>query len=167
VRLNIENERAVRTAYLSMIGSLDAEAARHLVVQRQAARGVACVVGSAEDALFGPVVSFGLAGVVPELLGDRGYRSPPLTDVEARDLVAAPGASPMLDGFGGTAPVDKAALEDLLVRVGLLADDLPELAELTLDPVVVAPTGLAVLGASAVLRRPEARNERDARRLGS
>jgi acyl-CoA synthetase (NDP forming) len=167
VRLNIENERAVRTAYLSMIGSLDADAARHLVVQRQAARGVACVVGSAEDALFGPVVSFGLAGVVPELLGDRGYRIPPLTDVEARDLVAAPGASPLLDGFGGTVPVDKAALQDLLVRVGLLADDLPELAELTLDPVVVAPSGLAVLGASAVLRRPEARTERDARRLGS
>jgi hypothetical protein len=48
----------------------------------------------------------------------------------------------------------------------MLADDLPELAELRLEPVVVAPTGLAVLGASAVLRRPEARTERDARRLG-
>jgi acyl-CoA synthetase (NDP forming) len=167
VRLNIENERAVRTAYLSMVSSLDPEAAEHLVVQRQASPGVACVVASVEDPLFGPVVSFGLAGVVPELLGDRGYRIPPLTDVEARDLIAAPGASPMLDGLGGTAPVDKAALEDLLLRLGLLADDLPELAELRLEPVVVAPSGLAVLGATAVLRRPEARTERDARRLGN
>jgi acyl-CoA synthetase (NDP forming)/RimJ/RimL family protein N-acetyltransferase len=167
VRLNIENERAVRTAYLSMVSSLDPEAAAHLAVQRQAAPGVACVVSSTEDPLFGPVLSFGLAGVVPELLGDRGYRIPPLTDVEARDLIAAPGASPLLDGFGGTAPVDKGALEDLLLRLGMLADDLPELASLVLEPVVVAPGGLAVLGARAVLRRPEARTERDARRLGS
>jgi acyl-CoA synthetase (NDP forming)/GNAT superfamily N-acetyltransferase len=167
VRLNIENERAVKTAYLSMVASLDPEAAAHLVVQRMAAPGVACVITSTEDPLFGPVVSFGLAGVVPQLLGDRGYRIPPLTDVEARDLVSAPGASPMLDGYGGTAPVDRASLEELLVRVGLLADDMPELAELRLEPVVVSPTGLAVLGARAVLRRPEARTDPDARRLGN
>ena len=166
VRLNIENPRAVRTAYLSMAASLDAEAIAQLVVQRQATPGVACVVSSQEDGLFGPVVSFGLAGLVPQLLGDRGFAIPPLTDVEARDLVSAPGASPLLDGYGGTPPVDKAALADLLVRIGLLADDLPELAELILEPVVVAPDGLAVLGARAVLRRAEARTEREARRLG-
>ena len=166
LRLNVENERAVRTAYLSMVASLDPAAVANLVVQRMATPGVACVVSSVEDPLFGPVLSFGLAGVVPELLGDRGYRIPPLTDVEARDLISAPAASPLLDGFGGTPPVDRAALEELVLRVGLLADDVPELAELRLDPVVVGPDGLAVLGARAVLRRPQARSDRDARRLG-
>ena len=73
----------MQTAYLSMVASLDPDAVSHLVVQRMAAPGVACVVRSVEDALFGPVVSFGLAGVVPELLGDRAYAIPPLTDVEA------------------------------------------------------------------------------------
>ncbi len=167
VRLNLENERAVRTAFVSMSSALDAQAVSGIVVQRMAAPGVACVVGSVEDPLFGPVVSFGLAGVVPELLGDRGYRIPPLTDVEAADLVRAPGASPILDGVGGTPPVDRAALADLLVRVGLLADETPELAELRLEPVVVSSSGLAVLGARAVLRRPEARTDSGARRLGS
>ena len=167
VRLNLENERAVQTAYLSMVASFDPGAVSHLVVQRMTTPGVACVIGSAEDPLFGPVVSFGLAGLVPELLGDRGYRIPPLTDVDARDLVSAPGASPMLDGVGGTEPVDRASLEDLLVRVGLLADDLPEIAELRLEPVVVAPTGLAVLGARATLRRARARADAGVRRLGT
>jgi len=127
---------------------------------------VACVVASAEDPLFGPVVTFGLAGVVPELLGDRGYRIPPLTDQDARDLIRTPGASPLLHGFGGTRPVDTDALEDLLVRVGQLADDLPELADLRLEPVVVSPTGLAVLGARATVRQAEARWDSATRRLG-
>ena len=165
VRLNLENPRAVQTAYLSMVASLDPDAVRHLVVQRMAKPGVACVATSVEDALFGPVVSFGLAGVVPELLGDRAFAIPPLTDVDAHRLVEAPGASPMLDGFGGTSAVDKAALEDLLLRLGQLADDVSELAELRLEPVVVAEAGLAVLGARAVLRRARARADRDVRRL--
>jgi hypothetical protein len=103
---------------------------------------------------------------VPALLGDRGYRIPPLTDVDAHDLVRAPGAAPILDGFGGTPPVDQAALEDLLLRVGLLSDDIPELAELRLEPVVVAPDGLAVLGARAVVRRAAVRVDTGVRRLG-
>ena len=167
VRLNIENDRAARTAYLSMVASLDPDAVSHLVVQRMASPGVACVVSSVEDPLFGPVVSFGLAGVVPALLGDRAYRIPPLTDVEAADLVAEPGASPMLHGYGGSAPVDSAALADLLLRVGELADDIPELAELRLEPVVVSGSGLAVLGARAVLRRAAARADTGARRLST
>ncbi|HET7901816.1 MAG TPA: GNAT family N-acetyltransferase [Candidatus Nanopelagicales bacterium] len=166
VRLNIENERAVQTAYLSMVASLDPDAIRHLVVQRLARPGVACVVASAEDPLFGPVVTFGLAGVVPELLGDRGYRIPPLTDQDARDLIRTPGAAPLLHGYGGTAPVDVDALEDLLVRVGQLSDDLPELADLRLEPVIVSPGGLAVLGARATVRRAEARWDSATRRLG-
>jgi len=165
LRLNIENERAVRTAYRSMVANLDPDAGANLVLQHMATPGVACVVGSTEDPLFGPVVSFGIAGVVPELLGDRGYRIPPLTDFDAADLVDAPGASPMLGGVGGTEPVDRAALEDLLLRVGQLADDVPELGELRLEPVVVAEEGLAVLGGRAVLRRPPARTDAEARRL--
>ncbi len=165
LRLNIENGDEIRTSFASMVGMLDPQAARQIAVQRMAAPGVACVVGSVEDPLFGPVVSFGLAGIVPELLGDRGYRIPPLTDIEAHELVDAPGAAPILAGHGGTPPVDRLALEDLLIRIGLLADDVPELADLRLDPVIVAGQGLAVLGARAVLRLPTGRVDPDVRRL--
>jgi acyl-CoA synthetase (NDP forming)/GNAT superfamily N-acetyltransferase len=118
-----------------------------LVVQRMAPPGVACVVRSSEDPLFGPVVSFGLGGDATELLGDVAHRIPPLTDVDVADLVRSVRAAPKLFGHHGAAPVDVPALEDLLARVSCLADELPEVAELELNPVVVSVGGLAVLGA--------------------
>ena len=165
VRLNLENPGEILTAFSSMAANLDATALNHVAIQRMAQPGVACVVGSTEDELFGPIVSFGLAGVVPELLGDRGYRIPPLSDVDAVDLIHTPKSSPLLNGYDGSPPVDQAALVDLIVRVGLLADDIPELAELRLEPVIVSTNGLAVLGATAVLRPAPARHDDEVRRL--
>ena len=165
VRLNLENPGEILTAFSSMASTLDAEALDRVVIQRMAQPGVACVVGSREDELFGPVVSFGLAGVVPSLLGDRGFRIPPLSYMDARDLVQTPKAAPLLSGYAGAPPVDIDALVDLLVRVGLLADDIPELAELNLEPVIVSTHGLAVLGAQATLKPASGRATDEVRRL--
>jgi len=165
VRLNLENPGEILTAFSSMAATLDSTALARVAIQRMATPGVACVISSAEDELFGPVVSFGLAGVVPELLGDRGYRIPPLSDVDATDLIHTPKSAPLLNGYDGSPPVNQSALVDLIVRVGLLADDIPELAELRLEPVVVSTEGLAVLGATAVLRQAPARHDDEVRRL--
>ncbi|MEZ5117036.1 MAG: GNAT family N-acetyltransferase [Candidatus Nanopelagicales bacterium] len=165
VRLNIENERALRTTYLSMVAQLGAEVASRLVVQRMAPPGVACVVESTEDPLFGPVVAFGVGGVVTRLLGDRAYRNPPITDVDATTMVREPGASPLLRGYDSADPVDVAGLEDLLQRIGRLADDLPEVARLELNPVVAWARGVAVLEAELELAQPEVRTDQEVRRL--
>ena len=165
VRLSLTSKTGVRRAYKSMVETLGREATRTLVVQRMAPPGVAVVVGSREDPLFGPVVTFGLAGEVPELLGDRGYRIPPLTDEDARELIRTPGASPMLTGHRGTEPVNMAALEDLIVRVGRLADENPEIRLLSLEPIVASGHGTAVLDVSMTLARPEVRTDPGARRL--
>jgi acyl-CoA synthetase (NDP forming)/RimJ/RimL family protein N-acetyltransferase len=125
-------------------------------VQRMAPVGVACVVRSGEDLLFGPMVSFGLAGDATELLDDVAHGVPPLTDVDVAGMVRTIRAAPRLFGYAGTPPVDVDALEDLLARVSVMADDLPELASLELYPVVVAEQGVSVLHASARLR-PAAR----------
>ncbi|MGV8965162.1 MAG: GNAT family N-acetyltransferase [Cellulomonas sp.] len=116
-----------------------------LEVQRMAPAGVACVVRSAEDPLFGPVVSFGLAGDAVDLLGDIAYGIPPLTDVDVADLVRSARAAPRLFGYRGLPSADVAALEDVIARVSVMAADLPELRSLELHPVVVAETGAAVL----------------------
>ena len=109
--------------------------------------GVACVVRSVEDPLYGPVVSFGLGGDATDLLGDCAHRIPPLTTGDMHDIVRSVRAAPKLFGHRGVPPVDVAALEDVVARVSCLADDLPELAELELNPVVVAERGAHVLGA--------------------
>jgi hypothetical protein len=103
--------------------------------------------------------------VVPELLQDRGYRIPPLSGRDARALIESPKAAPLLSGFAGAPVVDQQALIDLIVRVGLLADDIPELAELRLEPVVVSEHGLAVLGGYATLRPDPGRTGDEVRRL--
>ncbi|MGH8968479.1 MAG: GNAT family N-acetyltransferase [Actinomycetes bacterium] len=164
VTLNIDDEDELRAAVAGMVARLGADAS-HLAVQRMAPTGVACVVGTLEDPLFGPVVSFGLGGVATELLADRGFRIPPLTDSDLRDLVRSVRAAPLLFGHRGADPVDVVALEDLLARVALLADDLPEVAELELNPVLVSTQGLSVLSATGRLARPGARTDRVPRAL--
>jgi len=170
LRLTLENEHAVRTAFLSMMATLPPDAAAKLAIQRMAPPGVACVAGTTEDPLFGPVVSFRLGGLYPTLLKDTCYRIPPLTDEDARALVRAPKSAPMLlnellpDGQR-SAELDVAALEDLLARLGHLADDLPEMVALELNPIVVHQKGVAVLGANGWVARPLARTDLEARRL--
>lgn len=136
-----------------------------LVVQAMAPVGVACVVRSTEDPLFGPVVEFGVGGPPTELLGDVARRIPPLREGDVADLVRSIRAAPLLFGHRGAEPVDTDALEDVLSRVSVLADELPEVAELELNPVVVSPKGAAVLNAHVRLARPIVRADSDRRRL--
>jgi acyl-CoA synthetase (NDP forming) len=165
VRLNIDDEPELIGTHAAMAERLGPGSAAHFVIQRMAPAGVACVLHSIEDPLFGPVVSFGLGGVATELLDDWAHGIPPLTDRDLRELVGSVRAAPLLFGHRGSKPVDTARLEDLLSRVARLADDLPEVAMLELNPVVVATSGCSVLGAAARLSRPRARTDRVARAL--
>jgi acyl-CoA synthetase (NDP forming)/RimJ/RimL family protein N-acetyltransferase len=166
VRLDLVDADAVRTAF-GAIPSGDP-----VIVQEMAAPGVATVIEIVDDPSFGALVSFGLGGVATDLLGDRAFRTLPLTDLDAADLVRAPRAWPLLDGYRGSEPVDVAALENLLLRVARLADDLPEVLRLTLEPVIVGPhdpwhggRSLVVAGGTAVVGPPTARVDPGPRRM--
>jgi acyl-CoA synthetase (NDP forming) len=117
------------------------------VVQVMAAPGVALIITSHEDAAFGPIVSLGLDGIPSELLGDTVYRVPPLTTVEAVEMVRELKAAPTLFGRHGAPAVDVAAIEDLLHRVAQLSDAIPQLASVTLRPCVASVSSISVLGA--------------------
>jgi acyl-CoA synthetase (NDP forming) len=144
LRADVEQVLALAAAYPPVEGA-------PLEVQRMVERGVSCVLRTAEDPLFGPLVSFGLAGDASDLLGDVAYGVPPLTDVEVAELVRSTRASARLFGYRGLPAVDVAALEDVVARVALLADELPELRALELNPVVVSASGACVLSARATL----------------
>jgi acyl-CoA synthetase (NDP forming) len=97
------------------------------------------------------VVSFSIAGPPTDLLGDIGYRVPPLTDVDVRDLISSVKASPLLDGYRGAAPTDRGALADLIARVSVLAERQEDVASLEINPVLAHSGGVDVLGVEIVV----------------
>jgi hypothetical protein len=103
--------------------------------------GVEVLIGVVQEPVFGPLVVFGLGGVATEVLSDHVTRLTPLTDADADEMIHAARAAPRLFGALGAPPVDTAALADALLRVSRLADDLPEVSELDLNPVVAREDG--------------------------
>lgn len=165
VRLDLANETALRRVYGELTDLLGKPAELQPVVQSMAPRGVDTVVRATIDPAAGAVLSFGLAGAPSELLGDTAHRIVPATDRDAAELIRSIRAAPVLFGWRGSAPVDTAALEELLLRVSRLVDDHPEVVSVALEPVVVATQGLTVLGATVRLSPPPARTDLGPRRL--
>lgn len=153
VRLDLTGPAAVAEAMAQMRRVLQAhgEIETTVEVQRMAPSGAACVIRSTEDPRFGPVVSFGLAGDAVDLLDDVSHGVAPLTDVDVAEMVRRVRAAPRLFGYQGLPALDVAALEDVLGRVAVMAEDTPELRTLELHPVVVAERGAAVLSARVEL----------------
>ena len=162
IRLDVVTPVGARRAHedLARLSGQD-----EMYVQRMAPKGVSCVLEIVEDPSFGSLISFGLAGTATELLGDRAFRVLPVSDHDAAALVRAPRAAPLLDGYRGAEPTDLAAMEDLARRVGRLAEDLPEVRSLALDPVIATPAGVWVIGARARLGPPPRRDDTGPRRL--
>lgn len=161
VRVFLTDGEDVATAFT------DLSALGPVYVQRQAEPGRATlptVFTIAADPSFGALISFGVGGMATELLDDRAYQAVPLTDTDAADLIDGPRAAPMLSGYRGTTKVDRAALVDLALRLSALADEVPEVVSLTLEPVLVGPAGIRVTGAVARIGDPGRLDLR--RRLG-
>jgi len=165
IRVDLGTEASVRESFESLSLRLSPLDADTFVVQRMATPGVACVVRTAEDPLFGPVVSFSIAGPSTDLLGDIGHRIPPLTDVDVTDLISSVKASPLLDGYRGAAPTDRAALADLLARVSVLADQQADVASLEINPVIAHPGGVDVLGVEIAVAPATTRKDAGRRAL--
>ncbi|MEV7810916.1 GNAT family N-acetyltransferase [Streptomyces flaveolus] len=165
VRLDLADEEQLLRAYTELTEMFGQPEELRPVVQGMAPRGVDTVVRAVIDPAAGAVLSFGLAGAASQLLGDMAHRLIPVTDREATSLVRSIRTAPLLFGWRGSTPVDTPALEELLLRVSRLVDDHPEVVAVTLEPVVVAPHGASVLGATVRLAPPPARDDLGPRTL--
>jgi acetyl coenzyme A synthetase (ADP forming)-like protein len=117
------------------------------VIVQPMASGVELLAGVVQDPVFGPLVAFGPGGVQAELIGDAGFRNAPLTDADAEELIHAGKAGRLVAGFRGAPPADETALRRLVLRLSLLGEELPEVAELDLNPVLAGPEGCIVVDA--------------------
>lgn len=150
VALGLDSAIAVREAY-EMMSSRLGVAMGGAVIQPMAPAGVEAIIGLAVDPIFGPVVMVGLGGVMTDLLGDHAFAVPPLDPGSADALVGSLHAAPLLDGYRGTPKVDRQALVGVLEMIAKVAEEVPELVELDLNPVLVTSNGAIVVDCKARL----------------
>jgi len=144
VALDLQTDEAIRAAAERIGGPL--------LVQPMIESGTELLAGIVQDPVFGPLVAFGPGGVFAELIGGTQFRIAPLTDVDAVELVQAGKAGRLVNGFRGAPSADANALADLMHRLSALAVDLPEVAELDLNPVLALPGGCVAVDARIRLR---------------
>jgi acyl-CoA synthetase (NDP forming)/GNAT superfamily N-acetyltransferase len=157
VKLGLHGEQEVRAAYGELATTFGSRLTG-VVVEPMLSGGVEVLVGVVQEPVFGPLVVFGLGGVATEVLGDHAARLTPLTDADADELIHGVHAAPLLLGHRGTPAVDTAALADVLLRVSRLADDLPEVAELDLNPVIATADGARAVDARIRVRPAQPRD---------
>ena len=155
VKLGLANATQVGKAYSEIVSSIKQaypEAEIHgLSVQRMAGPGVEVIIGMSKDPQFGPVLMFGLGGILVEVLKDVSFRIVPVSERDARDMIREIKGYPILEGYRGQKPVSIAALEKLIVRVSQFAENNPHIAELDLNPVFAYPDKAIAVDARVVL----------------
>jgi len=155
VKLGLKTSKQVGKAYddiLAAIGQKYSEAKiQGVSVQKMARPGVEVIMGMSKDAQFGPVLMFGLGGILVEILKDVSFRIVPLTKRDARAMIREIKGYPLLEGYRGQEPVDVANLEELILKVSSFAEQHPEVKELDLNPVFAYSDGAVAADARIVL----------------
>jgi acetate---CoA ligase (ADP-forming) subunit beta len=155
VKVGLANEAEVVQAYRAIMSScremFPAAVIEGVTVQNMAPPGLEVIVGMVADPQFGPVMMFGLGGVWVEVLKDVSFKIVPLARRDAANAIGEIRAARLLDGFRGSAPVDRSALEDILLRVSEFAAATPEVKEMDLNPIFAYPDGAIAVDARVIL----------------
>jgi acetyl coenzyme A synthetase (ADP forming)-like protein len=147
IALDLATEADVRAAAERIGGPV--------LIQPHVRGGAELLAGAVQDPVFGPLVAFGPGGVFAELIGEAQFRIAPLTRADAEELVLTGKAGKLVEGFRGRPAADAEALIDLVLRLARLADEIPEVAELDLNPVLGLPAGCIAVDARVRVRPAE------------
>jgi acyl-CoA synthetase (NDP forming) len=155
VKLNLIDSNAVGGAYDEIMASAKKAEPNARIngvsVQQMAKQGTEVIVGMTTDPQFGPVMMFGLGGIMVEVLKDVAFRLVPLTNKDAAQMISEIKGKPILDGVRGAPPADIAALQATMVKVSELVQQHPEIRELDLNPVFAYPDGALAVDARIVV----------------
>ena len=155
VRIGLANSSQVGKAYREIIAAAKQSNPRACIegiaVQKMVGAGVEVIIGMSKDPQFGPVIMFGLGGILVELLKDVSFRVVPLNRRDANEMIREVKSYPLLDGFRGQDPVNIPLLEEMILKVSDFAERNPEIKELDLNPVIVSKDTAVAVDARIIL----------------
>jgi acyl-CoA synthetase (NDP forming) len=159
VVLNLDSPAAVEAAYDAIMARISEEFPqadlRGVSVQQQAPAGLELIAGMSRDPQFGPVIMFGLGGIFVEVIEDVSLRLVPLKRRDVREMLDEIKGAKLLGEFRGRPPVDRAALEDLLLKLSDFVAAHPEIEQIDLNPVLAYPDGALAVDARVILKANE------------
>ena len=155
VKLGLANATQVGKAYSEILSSIKQAYPQAQIdgvsVQSMAAPGVEVIVGMSKDPQFGPVLMFGLGGILVEVLKDVSFRIIPVTPRDAKAMIREIKGYPVLEGYRGQKPASIPALEKLIVRVSQFVEKNPQIRELDLNPIFAYPDKAVAVDARIIL----------------
>ncbi len=155
VKLGLANAAQVGKAYNEIISSIKKTYPKAEIqgvsVQPMAPPGVEVIVGMSKDSQFGPVLMFGLGGILVEVLKDVSFRIVPVTERDAREMIREIKGYPILEGYRGQKPASIPALEKLIVKVSQFVEKNPQIKELDLNPIFAYPDKAVAVDARIIL----------------
>ena len=155
VKLDLKTAKQVGKAYDDILRAIKKEYPEAKIqgvsVQKMARPGVEVIIGMSQDAQFGPVLMFGLGGILVEILKDVSFRIVPLVKRDAAEMIKEIKGYPLLEGYRGQEPVDVSNLEELLLKVSDFVEKTPDIKELDLNPIFAYKDGAVAVDARVVL----------------
>lgn len=156
VQLNVNGESEVRKAYADLVenaGQYNPDAdIRGVLVEPMAHDGVEIIIGTKVDEQFGPIIMYGLGGIMVEILKDVSFRVLPISRLTAKMMIDETKSAPILCGIRGNAPCDQKALVNLLLMVSEIVEAYPDIEEMDLNPIILHNEGATIVDARILIK---------------
>ena len=156
VRLNLSGKDQVKKAFREIIKNAKAYKAdariEGVLISPMVGKGIEVIIGTKIDDQFGPVIMYGLGGVMVEIIKDVSFRVLPISRRSAQRMIAETKSHPILDGVRGDKPYDKKALVNLLLVCSEIIEAYPQIQEMDLNPVIIHHEGLSIVDARILLK---------------
>lgn len=155
VKVGLQNEVQIKETFADMHGRLSKEYnVKGVLLEKMVPQGAELIVGLQNDSQFGPIIMAGIGGIYTEVFKDVAFRVLPITKEDALSMIEELKGKKILEGFRGSAPIDKNMIADALVNIGNLGTEMaPFYESVDFNPVIFYPSDYYVVDAKIILRQ--------------